>query len=135
MGNTFGFLLISADRGAFYSLLSAVGVAVNVSLNFLLIPTFGIQGAAYATVVTDLVTTLMAYIYVTERVCRIQMARMLLGVLFASGMTVLFLTFFPFPNLFILSLAGLALYLLILCLSRNLLMEDFRLIQAIIKDP
>ncbi len=48
-----GYTLVVADRQKFGMLISAFALVANVSLNFWLIPTYGINGAAMATVITE----------------------------------------------------------------------------------
>jgi O-antigen/teichoic acid export membrane protein len=59
-GNIAGFTLIALDRQVFLVKLYTVLVAVNIAGNFLLIPRFGAAGAAWMTVVTELLSTVAA---------------------------------------------------------------------------
>jgi len=48
-----GYTLVVADRQKYGMLISAFALVANVSLNFWLIPAYGIDGAAVATVITE----------------------------------------------------------------------------------
>jgi len=51
----YGTALLAWQCDRPYSVLLAIGAVLNVALNFLLIPRFGIEGAAYATLASQLV--------------------------------------------------------------------------------
>jgi O-antigen/teichoic acid export membrane protein len=53
LGNTLGTALTSADRQAQRALLVGAAAALNIGLNLILIPTWSIQGAVVATLVTE----------------------------------------------------------------------------------
>jgi O-antigen/teichoic acid export membrane protein len=53
LGNTLGTALTSADRQAQRALLVGAAAGVNIGLNLILIPTWSIQGAVVATLVTE----------------------------------------------------------------------------------
>jgi O-antigen/teichoic acid export membrane protein/glycosyltransferase involved in cell wall biosynthesis len=60
--NVFSPLVVVLDRRRAFLTATAVGLVVNVGLNFLLIPRLGVVGPAYATLATELVvTTLLAW--------------------------------------------------------------------------
>ncbi len=52
--------LICEDKRTFAMVFSAIGAAINVVLNFVLIPIMGIVGASIATVTTQCITTFFA---------------------------------------------------------------------------
>lgn len=52
--------LICEDKRTFATVFSAIGAAINVVLNFVLIPIMGIVGASIATVTTQCITTFFA---------------------------------------------------------------------------
>ncbi len=51
--------LVSADRRTLYPVVTMCGLAINVGLNFVLIPRHSVMGAATATIVTEVVVLLL----------------------------------------------------------------------------
>ena len=64
-----------------------VGAAVNIALNFALIPTFGMLGAAWSTVATYVITALITLV-VSRRVMRIEYEYRKLLLIVAGGIGV-----------------------------------------------
>lgn len=55
--------LIAIDKQKIYMYIALVCTILNISLNSVFIPEFGINGAAWATVITDLVLTISCVLY------------------------------------------------------------------------
>lgn len=64
VGTVFGNLLIACDIPRGYLSLSGLGLALNLGLNAALVPTLGALGAAWATLLTDGLASLTAYLLV-----------------------------------------------------------------------
>ena len=63
VANSFGYFLISLQKTSkYYSISAGLGVFVNIFFNFILIPIYGIKGAAIGTIITEC-TVLGFYIY------------------------------------------------------------------------
>ena len=60
----FGTLLTANGDMKTLNMISLVGLVINVGLNYYLIPIKGIQGAAYATLVTQVVVVILQLIYI-----------------------------------------------------------------------
>jgi O-antigen/teichoic acid export membrane protein len=75
------------EKTAFVSLLMAAAALFNVALNFLLVPSLGFMGAAWATLATFAVLAVAAWI-LAERVepTRYELGRVLLPILLACGL-------------------------------------------------
>jgi len=58
--------LIALDLSKFFLLVTAFGLAVNVTLNFFLIPENGASGAAIATVITEAFIPLICYLIILK---------------------------------------------------------------------
>lgn len=104
-----GGSLSAAGRPQFLTALSAIAATINVTLNALLIPRFGIAGAATATSVTLLIDTVLSLIF-TARILRIPFDGFWYGGLGAalSAVTAVFLLFKDMVNRYILGAALLA---------------------------
>lgn len=61
-------VLVAAGRGRLYPWVGAVGLALNVGLNFLLIPRLSYDGAAVATVATEGAVFLVMWVFVARGV-------------------------------------------------------------------
>lgn len=59
-----GYALVIAHRQKFGIFVSIAALVLNVALNLLLIPVYGIEGAALVTVATELCVSLMLYIHI-----------------------------------------------------------------------
>lgn len=55
--------LIAIDKQKIYMYIALTCTIVNILLNFVLIPQYGIQGAAWATVITDIILTVSCMTY------------------------------------------------------------------------
>lgn len=60
IGTARGIWVLCEDKNKYVKYYLAWGVIVNLALNFMLIPLWGINGAAFATLVTQFVTSLIA---------------------------------------------------------------------------
>jgi O-antigen/teichoic acid export membrane protein len=105
-------------RGTFRQALNAAGKAnldlrcaatstvVNVALNILLIPTYGIVGAAYATVISEIVWIFMSVAYLNWQVVSVNILSAIFRPLIAS--IVMVSCFLITPHLLWIVQAGLA---------------------------
>ena len=63
LNNLIGYFLISINRQALVAKILAVTVAVNIFLNFILIPRYSYTGAACATVVSEILYFITSFIF------------------------------------------------------------------------
>jgi O-antigen/teichoic acid export membrane protein len=56
-------LISSINKQRLVTVTAGIGAVINISLNFLLIPSFSLNGAAFATVITELVMFLIYFTY------------------------------------------------------------------------
>jgi O-antigen/teichoic acid export membrane protein len=59
--------LVALDMNRAYLLVAFIGVLINISLNFVLIPSFGANGAAWATLITEAIIVLFCAYFVWRR--------------------------------------------------------------------
>lgn len=85
-GATFGTILLNSDKrgGRFYALVAGGGAAFNIFLNLLLIPRFTYYGAAMTTIATDLLTSVLALIYVLRIIGKLNIWKSIIKVCLAS---------------------------------------------------
>lgn len=65
-GAVFADVIVAEDRQRIFIISSAIGGAVNVLLNFILIPTYGIAGSAVATLVALITTNGILYLRIRK---------------------------------------------------------------------
>lgn len=66
IGTARGIWILCENKNKYVKYYLAIGAAVNLVLNYLLIPAYGINGAALATLVTQVVTSLVAPTFFRE---------------------------------------------------------------------
>ena len=60
IGTARGIWILCENKNKYVKYYLAIGAIVNLVLNFVLIPTYGIDGAAFATLITQIVTSIIA---------------------------------------------------------------------------
>lgn len=78
LGMIVGTYLLCAEKGRYSSLTLFIGLVINVMLNGVLIPRFGLWGAVIATAASTMVTLLMTVWFVHRNGCRIDTASVVL---------------------------------------------------------
>lgn len=66
IGSARGIWILCEDKNKYVKYYLAIGAVVNLALNFVLIPFFGIEGAAVATLITQITTSLIAPLFFKE---------------------------------------------------------------------
>lgn len=66
IGTARGIWILCEDKNKYIKYYLSIGVAVNLVLNILLIPRIGIEGAAIATLVTQIVTSIVSPTFFKE---------------------------------------------------------------------
>jgi O-antigen/teichoic acid export membrane protein len=74
----FGTILTAKGNMLFLNSVSVIGIAVNVTINLLLIPKYGSTGAAIATVITQSLISLIQFIY-CAKILKIQFTIISIG--------------------------------------------------------
>ena len=120
--------LSNATSTTYISMFAAIFSALtNIAFNFLLIPKFGAEGCAWATVITYFVSVSTFYILL-RRVKRIPLSWMFQAMLpILSAATVFSLTRNPFVSLLICMMIG----VLIIFLHKNSLREAFNFLKSL----
>lgn len=132
MGNTFGYLLVSSTKSSKYALFSGIGLLLNILLNLLLIPIYGLNGAAISTVITSLVVTLFIYEYVSRDMFRISLIDITKKPIFASLLLGIYLYFFQISNLFILISSSIIVYFTLFIIIKGFSNDDLQLVKKIL---
>ena len=124
--------LIACDRQRRNALVIGTVTTVNIVLNLILIPRFGLGGAAFATVAAEAVA-LLFYYREFGKMIKTKVYSYLPRPLLASLIMVIFLRFFASGNIFLLIPGGACIYLVSLYLVKGITREELRLAREIIK--
>ena len=69
IGTARGIWILAEKKNRYVKYILGIGAVINVILNIVWIPVFGINGAAYATLITQIVTSLIAPLFFRETRC------------------------------------------------------------------
>ncbi len=110
----FQIILNSIDRQKVVMYVGLMGLIINVFLNLLLIPKYGFEGAAFTTIISELIVFSIYYFYLSRSYFEISIWKLGLKPLLASlAVGVLVWKFDTLPLILLLS-GALGLYLLLL---------------------
>ena len=118
-------LLNAANRQKLYAAAVTVGAAVNMLFNFLLIPRYGMIGAAIATILAEASVFFLAYAF-TNRFLRIRMTQLFWRPILASLVMAIPLILLQELHVLLLILVGAVCYTGILWLLRGISVADIR---------
>jgi O-antigen/teichoic acid export membrane protein len=86
IGNVAGNMVIATDLQKRYIWYAALGLLINVPLNFVLIPHYGIEAAAWITLLTEVVVVSLTLFAVLRRIeMRLRLRRIALATLAAAA--------------------------------------------------
>ncbi len=126
-------------RYVFYIVL--VGSLINVALNYILVPPYGMEGAAFSTAMTYIITSAMI-IFVSYRLTKLNpfsfdmIKSLFAGIAALAVIYAAYTSFFIGAGIFVLALLSLvffALYLIFLLLFKGLRGDDIEMINVIEK--
>jgi len=129
----FSNVLVAIDRQKLIMLSTAFCAAVNIVLNFILIPVMSYNGAAIATVATTIVFLVSTFYFVSKHLQIIPvhktLAKPVIGVLVMSGS----IYYLADLSLFILVPLAAGVYLVTLLVLRTFSDEDWDMVKSVIK--
>lgn len=114
LGHFFNAILIVSNLQKKLMLVLMVAAAVNISLNVIFIPRFSYSGAAYVSVITELIVVLLTAYLVISRVKYYPRVDKMAKIISAGLIMSLFLFVFRGKNFFILASASFLIYFLAL---------------------
>ena len=129
---SFAFLLLACDRQKEYMYAVLTGAGINLTLNFLLIPKYGLVGASIATVICE-VAVLSLILFYAQRLVELPKLGYLMKVLSASGFMGTVIFFLP-GNIFLKIGFGMVLYLGVMGSVKGINRDDIRLIRQMVTD-
>jgi O-antigen/teichoic acid export membrane protein len=128
INSVYGYGLIGCDQEKKYTLAISLGTMSNLILNFLLIPPYGLMGAAIATLLSEgIMFTLMVIQF--ERIVKVEFWKFLLRpVLAALGMGILIHQLMHL-HIIILVIIGFFAYVILLFLFKGISIEEITLLK------
>jgi stage V sporulation protein B len=128
INSVYGYGLIGCDRVKKYTLAISIGTIANLILNFLLIPSYGLIGAAIATLLSEgVMFTLMVIQF--EKIVKVQFWKFLLRpTLAALGMGFL-IHQLKHLHLIVLVFLGIFVYMILLFLLKGISIEEIILLK------
>lgn len=127
----FASSLLACYRQKEYLYSVSAGAMVNIILNLYLIPRYSLIGAAVATIVAEIIVLSMLYHY-SQKIVRVRVKKNILKPLTASLPMGIFI-YFAKLNLFIEIAMGMAIYLLVSLMIKEIAKEDLALIKGIVQ--
>jgi O-antigen/teichoic acid export membrane protein len=120
-------MMIAADRKQLLMYLAAIGAVVNVGLNLILIPRYSYDGAAVATVISELITGIGFFIVLKEYLPIGKLTSWLGRLAPAILAMTVFLFLFPELNVIVRIIIGAVIFIGVLILVRGLDRRDLKL--------
>ena len=120
------YTLIAYNRQQFEFLSAAVGAASNLVLNFLLIPAYGLLGAAMALLISEGLIGILAYWFTRRTITSIPILAHLVRPVFAGVVLALVLYLVPPANLWLGGALAALGYVVLLSLIQPNLVKDVR---------
>lgn len=129
-GNLFAQVLASSNRHKSLAAVNFFGVALNISLNMILIPKYGFFGAGISTIITEIFLCFILYA-VVFKFLRINIIRTIFGLL--PGAVILMTAPLLLKNIHWLPVisAAVLLYLLLAYLTKTIKKEDFTILSKL----
>ena len=128
----FGTMLASIDRQDLILKILLLCMTLNVVMNLILIPGYGYMGASIATVITELVSFVLCYYFLSKFVYKIKIHKFIMKPAMASAIMGLFILSFANMNFYLLVSISIVIYLGMLILLKTFSSEDLSLFKQIV---
>ena len=125
-------LLVSIDRQKLNTLSTGICAIANITLNFFLIPTLSYNGAAIATVATNVVLFGACFYFVSKHLHVLPIHRIIIKPIICSILMGIFVHYFNDVNIFLLVLLAAVVYLVALLALKTFSDEDIAIVKKIV---
>ncbi len=120
------------EKKAFF--IVGITLIINIFLNLILIPRYDFAGAAFASVLSEMVLLILGAYFVSKHFFNIfSLSKAVIKSLFASLILFAFIYFFFFLNIFVLFISSIFLYVIILFLIKIFDKEDISFFKRMIQ--
>ena len=127
-----GFTLSSINRQGSRALSQGIVALLNIILNFILIPKYGIFGAAFATVITELVFFSVYTSFIVKYGIKIKFATFFIRPIIGAALIIIILPYID--NIFLATFSGTVVYFSVLYFLKTLDKEDKLLFKKIVEN-
>jgi len=127
-----GWALPSINREPLRTLSAGIALSLNICLNFILIPIFGIGGAATATVISQILLFSLYFYFVAKYFHRLPLYGVALKPCASCLAMILFLLYFIKNNLFLLVILGAMVYIIFLLILKTFDFDDKRIFNNLV---
>ncbi|HJH25407.1 MAG TPA: flippase [Methanophagales archaeon] len=128
-----GWTLASINREHLRTFSAGIALSLNVCLNFILIPIFGIAGASAATVISQTLLFTLYFYFVAKHFHRLPLHRIVLKPCVSCLVMAIFLLTFAGANLFILIALSAVIYFTILWILKTIDSDDKKILNDLLK--
>ena len=128
-----GYFLNAMNEQRLFTASVAVGVVLNIILNFFLIQSMGHNGAAIATLVTQAITTILLYYFIAKKGYQVNPIKDLWLVYLCAIVLFIVCLMFSQAALYVIIPVAAISYLVILLLTKEIGYDEFLLIQNFTK--
>lgn len=122
--------LLSCEKQSIYLRIVILSAAINLVLNFILIPPFSLYGAAIATLTTEALSFLMCY-QVFQKVSKVPILKYISKPLIASAFMGAILYLARSWNLFFSTTLGIIIYFTFLFLIKGITVEEIKKVKTV----
>ena len=126
-------LLVAMDKQKLYTISTGLCAISNVTLNFFLIPMLSYNGAAIATVVTNVVLLVASFYFVSKHLLLLPVHKSLAKPAIGSLIMATFVYYFVDTNMFLLILLAGIVYLVALLALKTFSKEDWDIAKKIVR--
>lgn len=109
--STFGSVLIMGEGSKLFSKAVFIGASINIFLNILLVPKFGAEGAAFATLICEISQGILLYVFF-KKYCDAKILKCNIVPMVSSFFMILFLIKVSFLNVILKIILGFLIYLI-----------------------
>ena len=125
-------ILVAIDKQKLHTLSIALCAVVNITLNFILIPTLSYNGAAIATVATNIVLYIASFFFVSKHLIVLPIHKILIKPLISSVIMAGFVYYITDLNIFLLVPLAAGIYLVALFVLKEFQKEDVDMMKKIV---
>lgn len=127
---TFGILMVSINKQNLYMKIVLVTMVFNIVMNIIFIPGFSYIGASVITILTELISFVIFYYYLSKFICKVQIHSAIIKPAIASVVMGLFIVIFD-TNLFLIIPLATLVYIISLLVLKTFSDEDLSIFRQI----
>ncbi len=127
-----GYLLNSIDKQKLFTISTGLSAALNIILNFMLIPLYSYKGAAAATVITEMFNFMLLFYFTSKNGFRINLLKMIYKPIIATSLMGIFIFYLMKMNYLFLIPLSIVFYFIVLFLIKGIGKQEFDIAKSII---